>query len=118
MPRDAPDSRQVWRNQSLVEGPVVILTEGEPVCRVIAHLGDLAVDANDALGQLYVLRLDPEDFAGAQTRPDTSEEAQSKERNRSRVVRLNELHKLFRGLDGEGLSAGATTANPVGRNLR
>lgn len=35
MPRDAPDAGRVWRNQSLIEGPVVILTQSEPIRRVI-----------------------------------------------------------------------------------
>jgi len=40
MSRDMPDARRIWCDKPLIEGPMVILTESEPVRRVIfARLG-------------------------------------------------------------------------------
>ena len=42
----------------------------------LAHLGNLAIDADDSFCGLHVLRFEPEDFTCAETGPDAGEQAQ------------------------------------------
>ena len=60
---------------------------------------------------------EPEDFAGAETRPDAGEEAECEERHRCRLIRFHEFHEVLRERGGNRLSATPAATNPIRRNL-
>ena len=83
----------------------------------LADFGHFAVDAYEPLGEINVLRFEPEDFAGAQARPDAGEQAQSEEGHGGGVMRLDVSHERRCLPCVEGDSAAAPAANATGRDF-